>query len=432
MRSTKFLAILLILVIVTGIFSLSTVFSSLLGSVIMQNTGRISATEVAARSGSPEDIQYAVNIVTAGGGTVYIPAGDFVFNPTTGTGVTVPAGVNLVGAGKNLTILRETVESIGSTMIFVDGMSQPYNTPNLQSVQKPVRIQGISLIGFVPSRADADTTTNNVGLIIRCVKDFIVYDCEFSNFVNMGLFTSNNMGWSTSAYIMRGVISHCDFDQPYKDDLVILNRIWGYGIVVVGSGYFAGTAPIRDLLGHYDDVSNVVYIEDCNFRRCRHAIASSGGGYYVARHNNFTEMIQFHYGSYIDVHGTGNGAEIYNNTIENSPVDYRTILTSSYIGQYLGMGIGIRGGGGVIFNNQINNCTRDIQLYSDLPSDPNQKVKDFWIWNNLNAAGAQAGVTTIDPVLGTDYFLRAPSQAQDNISYTSYPYPHPLTLTLTP
>jgi len=425
---------------IVGFFTLSPTFSSLMNSVVINSTGKISLSEITAKSGSPADIQVAVvAVASAGGGTVYIPAGNWTFNPPAGgKGVTVPQGVNLIGAGKNVTILRETVESIGSTMIYVDGFgSLPYYTPNLTSHQKPVRIRGISFIGYVPSRPDADDATNgtnNNGLIINCVKDFVVYDCVFSNFVNMGMGAWNNMGWETSPYIMRGVVSHCDFDQPYKDDLNILNRIWGYGIIVGGTGYFNGTAPLLTLLGHYDDVSNVVYIEDCNFSRCRHAISSSGGSFYVARHNYFTTMIQFHYGSYIDAHGTSVGCEVYDNVIENSPVDYRTSLTppENYIGQYLGLGIGMRGGGGVIYNNTINNCPDDIRLYSDLPDDPIQKVHDFWIWNNTFSGVSASNVSAWEGVvLDEDYFLRPPNVSQDGFSYPPYPYPHPLVSQLT-
>lgn len=412
--------------------------NSLLVAVTYMINGTISGAFVTASSGSPTDIQTAVDTIEdAGGGTVYIPAGNWTFNPPAGgVGVTVPQGVNLIGVGKNETILRETVESIDSTMIYVDGFgSLPWwiDTPTIPSRQKPVRIQGMSLLGFVPSRADADSVTHNNGLIINCIKDFVVYDCLFSNFVNIGLGAWNSMGWETSAYIMRGVVSHCDFDDPYKDDLAVLNRIWGYGIIVGGSGYFDGTAPLLTLIGHYDDVSNVVYIEDCNFTRCRHAIASSGGSYYVARHNYFTEMIQFHYGSYIDAHGTSVGVEIYDNVIENSAVDYRTSLDPSYIGQYLGLGIGMRGGGGVIFNNTINNCPDDIRLYSDLPDDPIQKVHDFWIWNNTFTGVKASGVNAWSGVvLNQDYFLREPNVSQDGFTYTSYVYPHPLVIISSP
>jgi hypothetical protein len=391
--------------------------------------------DIWATSGTPSSIQTAVNqAASAGGGTVHIPAGDFTFNPPAGgVGVMVPAGVNLVGAGKGKTILRETVERAESTMMIVDGTSIPYNTPNLHDVQKPVKIQGISFIGFVPSRADADSTTNTFGVGIGSIKDFLVYDCEFSNFVNAGLVVDNNMGWETSAYIMRGVISHCSFDQPYKDDLTIDNRIWGYGIIAAGTGWYPGTKPAKQLLGKYDGESNVVYIEDCDFRRCRHAIASNGGGYYVARYNYFTEMILPHYGSYVDVHGTATGMEVYNNIIDNSPVDYRSGLTQNYWGQYLGMGIGIRGGGGVIFGNTIKRCATDIQLYSDLPNDPDQQVKNVWVWNNVNENGSPANVVAWDSeILNSEYFLRAPTLSQDGFTYTPYPYPHPLTTGVLP
>ena len=158
-----------------------------MANYVISSSGTISASNVTAASGSPEDLQSAVDqVFSAGGGNVYIPAGDWVFNPPAGgVGVTVPPGVNLIGAGKGVTILRETVERIESTMIRVNGMLVSSSQPQL-----PVYVQGISFIGYVPSRPgadNADTGTNNVGLAMSCIKDFVVYDCEFKNFVNAGL-----------------------------------------------------------------------------------------------------------------------------------------------------------------------------------------------------------------------------------------------------
>jgi hypothetical protein len=423
-----------------AIISTTIVYATIMVNVQIPSSGIISTSEIIANSGSITDIQAAVNAVSAaGGGTVHIPAGNFTFNPPAmGVGVTIPPGVNLVGAGKNSTFLIETVESKESTMIKVDGMITPYNTPNLQNVQKSVKIVGVSFIGFVPSRSDADTTTNNVGLSINCVKDFLVYDCFFSNFVNCGVSTMNNMGWVVSAYINRGVISHCTFDNPYKNDLNISGRIWGYGIIVGGTGYWAGTAPVRSLLGRYDDVNNVVYIEDNAFYRCRHAIASSQAGYYVARYNYFTDMVQCFYTSFVDVHGSGKGFEIYNNTIMDVPADIRiTSMLSpieTYLGRYMGRGIGIRGGSGVIFNNSIINCgTNGIGLTNDGGLVPDAslnetRTQDVFVWGNIFQNVPNQITTDGSVILNTDYFLRQPHLAQDGFTYTPYPYPHPLTL----
>jgi hypothetical protein len=440
LQNKKFCVLLLVLVIFAGMFFFPT-FSSLMNSAVIRSSGQISNSYVTAISGSPADLQSAVDLVFArGGGTVYVPTGYWTFNPPAGgVGVTVPPGVNLVGAGKGKTRLVETVESIDSTMIRADGMliqmQGGYAPPPDQ--QLPVRVIGISFIGFVPSRADADSVTNNRGLLMHCIKDFMVYDCEFSNFVNMGFGADNNDGWAGGrGYIMRGVVSHCSFDNPYKDDLVIQNRVWGYGIIVSGTGYWSPT--VRSLLGHY--VNNVVYIEDCDFRRCRHSIASTGGSFYVSRHNHFTEMIQSFMGSYIDAHAYSIGVEIYDNVIQNSPTDYRTILTppEQYYGQYLGVGIGMRGGSGVIYNNIINKTIQGIQFHNDLPNDPDLRIQDFYVWNNTYIPSPQGSpesdviVTGENCVLDRDYFLRAPNQEQDGFTYTPYPYPHPLVASLSP
>lgn len=94
LQSTKFCALLLFSVMIVGLFALSPTFSSLMNSVVVNNVGIISLLSITAKSGSPLDIQTAVNAMgAAGGGTVYIPAGNFTFNPPfNGKGVTIPPG----------------------------------------------------------------------------------------------------------------------------------------------------------------------------------------------------------------------------------------------------------------------------------------------------------------------------------------------------
>lgn len=387
-------------------------------------------TDQVAESGSITDIQTAVNICAAtGGGNVTIPAGDFTFNPpTSGTGVTVPGGVNLIGAGKGVTILRETEECVGSLMVMA---SDAANTEN------PIKIQGISFIGYVPSRANADSVTNNAGVQFHCVKDFIVYNCAFGNFVNACLGSDNNDGMAPPQHYCRGVFSHCDFDQPYKDDLVIENRIWGYGIIVTGLAWDSlenfPHSDIRIWYGHYNDLPKnvpVTYIEDCTFRRCRHSIAGGTDSecYYVARHNTFIEMIQFGYGTFLDNHPGGHAVEIYDNDITGYPVDARGIYSplEDYIGLYLDRGIGIRGGEALIYNNEITDCpTAGNYLYETI--EGNKRVKNVYIWNNtITYPNAGSGNDLVVDVGITEYHLHEPTMEDDGFTYTPYTYPHPL------
>lgn len=398
-----------------GIISLNIALPQLIDNVAIRSTGSIITRQIIAKSGSPQDIQAAVNAITAmGGGTVYVPAGEWVFNPPQqawGCAVTVPGGVTVIGAGKNATILKQTVTTSGITtyMFGIDG-----------SNGKPARISGFTLqvTGLDPEEPEGAQT---VGITVDNAKDFRIDHISFFNFTNMAIYTENS----------RGVIDHCTFDNPYKDDTSVPpeGRIWGYGIVVVGT-YYNWESNITKLLGHYDDLNTVVYIEDCTFRRCRHSIAANGGAHYVARHNYFTEMILAHYGSYADAHGgtpTAVGTrcvEIYDNIIEDSPCDARSLSNPIYWGQYLGLGIGIRGGGGVIFNNTIKYCRNGIRLYSDFAYEQT-KPRDIWIWGNTFVNVENPFDAWQDPISITenvDYFLYAKS------GYTPYPYPHPLTL----
>ena len=93
----KYCVMCLLLIMIATVFISSSVFSSLAQNVVVQTTGRISSLSVVnATSGSPADIQAAVNAVnSAGGGTVYIPAGTFHWN---GQRVTIPGGVSIIGS----------------------------------------------------------------------------------------------------------------------------------------------------------------------------------------------------------------------------------------------------------------------------------------------------------------------------------------------
>jgi hypothetical protein len=239
---------------------------------------------------------------------------------------------------------------------------------------------------------------------------------------------------------MRGVIDHCNYDNPYKNNLTMgdyTKRLWGYGAGFEGDD-FTWISNLDSILGKYDTNPDVVYIEDCNFRRHRHEIAANGGAHYVARHNTFTEMLISWYASYLDAHGsTGGGGrvgtrlvEIYDNLIINSPTDNRSLNPDDYyaLGYYLGIGVKIRGGAAMIFNNTFRNFQRgygSIQLASDA-TNPICRPNDIYIWGNTYVSCTdqlvvdQSGSYSITE--GVNYYQYARS------GYVPYPYPHPLVL----
>lgn len=402
-------------------------FSSPLSNITIQNHGKLSRS-IMAGSGSPPDIQAAVDTIAGmGGGNVCLPEGTFTFDISQGktwdsgqmAGVIIPGGVNVIGGGASNTILREPTNPTSSgPMFLLDGING-----------KPIRISGIYFKGFCD-----DEAYSNVGISVYSVTDFRIDHCNFTDFSGYAIWTSKN--WRQS-YPLRGLIDHCNIDNPYKDNVSMgdyTHRLWSYGIGCQRDD-FTWIDNVDSILGHYDDNPSVVYIEDCNFRRCRHEISANGGAHYVARHNTFSEMIVSWYGSYCDAHGsTGNPpavgtrlVEIYDNTFINSPTDYRSTDQQNVWGSYRGIGVGIRGGAAMIFNNTFQNFDSGlgmaIKLYSDA-SDYRCRPTNIYIWNNAyqncpNHIGVDnAGTFPITE--NVDYFQFAKT------GYVPYPYPHPL------
>lgn len=369
-----------------------------------------------ADSGEFQDFQAAVDEASTGD-NVILPSGifDAIVDPNRigptnrPVGVIIPGGVNVFGQGKDRTIMKPPYEPpLYAQMLILDGRN------GLRS-----RISGFGLENFVDQTED----TSPSALCILGATDYRADHLKLLNWTGSGISPIN---YYPPYGANRGVIDHCEFDNPYKDTFWQRTGqwpYWGYGISPVGT-FYNWVSDINTILGKYDNIDNVCYIEDCTFRRCRHDIASTGGAHYVARHNYFTEMILGHYGSYIDSHGTSRLIEVYDNVIENSPMDYRSTDQEAYWGQYLGIAIGQRGGAGVIFNNTLKNFigSAAVQLSND-QSNEQYRLNEAWVWNNIydnSPNRLQISPGDFPIVEGTEYFLYAKP------SYVPYPYPHPL------
>jgi len=420
MQNTKSCALLLLSLMIVGILIVSPTFSSLMNQVIIKSTGKISTTEVTAKSGSPEDIQAAVNTLeAAGGGIVYIPEGTFYWN---GERVEIPGGVNIIGAGlagcdghpnfivyTAKTILHNNKVPPFSPMFYIDG-----------SNHKPTRISGIQFEATAPVGNDNAGTEG--GTAIRAVlevTDLRVDHCTFINFCQISVALRNTYTGTASA-----VVDHCVIDNPYK--LESGSWIWAYGFYPGGQAYWWDDedAPITDFLGKYPVKTGypVMYVEDCKISRTRHAVDGIQGAWIVARYNYIDHPYQKNYGQ-LEIHGSGGGSwpsgrgfEFYNNTVVGEPGYTSTELTW------------LRGGAGVVFNNAfIMSGGYAVGLYLETcPAQPDEVLHNVWIWNNTVSGGAllhNVGGFTED----VDYFLRSPNQALDGFTYTPYLYPHPLT-----
>ena len=401
-QSLKFWKALLILVMFTGILSLSPAISSLMNNVVINSFGQILINnEVWADSGSASDIQNAVNIVGAmGGGTVHVPEGTYNWYDDQ---VSVSYdNVAIMGQGIDVTIINQTKQAPFANMFYFRNCENP-------------RITGFTLKGLIQVEG---SPYSSIGVRLLNCKDFRVYYCKFIDFAEHAISIRSG-STSTPCY---GVVDHCTIMNPYKDK--IRGSTWADGIDIRSNAYSPSDWDdnIVHFLGQYPVIQThpVVYIEDCVTYQTRHAVTSNQLGWFVIRHNTF---YQNNSNSIIDIHGGfvsggkpivgGRGLECYDNVIDHQGTG--------------GWGVCTRGGDGVIFNNMIKNTDVGVRLTLDSADDP-KPTSEMWIWNNTFQSVSQKYVFELYFTENEDYFLRAPNQEQDGFTYTPYTYPHPLTL----
>jgi hypothetical protein len=385
-----------IIVILIGILLSSIAYAILSTHVTIYMDGTISA-DIMANSGSPADIRSAINLaVSQGGGTVGIPAGTFDWNSQT---VTIPNKVSIIGVGAEKTILRQTKAAPFNQMFYFEGTS---NT----------RISGIYFKGLVTA-PDHEMDGSAIGILNSI--DFRVDHCKFTDFPDAAINVVND-GLSTRTY---GVIDHNDIDNPYK---ITYGGDWGYGIVVVTYNDNLWDNDLTHFLGRYSDIPLgfvSVYVENNVFSNCRYATAGNEAGWYCFRYNtvnlcpNYFDAwakagIDVHAGA--DEYNGARGLEAYSNTF-------------NYVADYAQQAFKLRGGGGVIWNNTIHVDVSYWLIDEGLARDNKHTVYQMYMWDNTGG--------TIDKDSyykeNVQYFLRAPTQAQDGFTYVPYQYPHPLT-----
>ena len=330
-------------------------------------------SDITAKSGSAADIQAAADLIFAmGGGTVHIPEGDF----SLGGSVTIRRDVKLVGAGMDKTIIRTR----GTSMV-------------VQATGENIRISGFSLIS-------TNYDGGNGIKIDNCI-DFRVDHLHIEGY-------SDEAGVFVTGVDTRGVIDHCYIKMKPVSNL-------GYGVVIY-----------RDDVWNEDmqlGTKYAVFIEDSTFVNARHAVAANAGAHYVFRHNLVQQGVV---GQQVDAHGAYWGSkegtravEVYDNVIENPTSGSERA-------------IGIRGGGGVIFNNVIKGYEYAVLLHIEDGQDLSlypvyHQVHDLYIWDNSYDGTAEVVISTQNNSRefikeNRDYFRYAKPD------YVPYPYPHPLTL----
>lgn len=383
-------------------------------------------TDIWANSGSLSDIQAAVDIASSGA-IVHIPSGifDAVINPSKiginnrPVGVNVPGGVSVIGQGKEITILRIHSEPpYASTMFIVDGRN------GLRT-----RVSGISFEGFVDTTED----TSPSAVEVAGATDYRVDHCRFLDWTGSGIALTNHYIITPGVYgVNRGVIDHCDFDAPYKrtdgSDATSDTAIWAYGIHIRGT--YSNWPDLELVLGKYDGVENIVYIEDCTFNRLRHAVVANAGGFYVLRHSTMMGGIprNFHQ---VDIHGAsgaqpavgGRGFEIYENLIVGGP------FPQDMGGGWRSQGMVPRGGGGVIFNNRMIDLKFGIRFTNDPGVYELTRLKDMYLWNNTverQVMPPEFTTTLFTNVRPTEIVENVDFFQFERLGYAPLPYPHRL------
>jgi hypothetical protein len=334
--------------------------------------------------GNSQDIQELID--SAGStGTIRLSEGCYQIAST----INLPACTQLVGAGADETILyRNPTGNYSAPILRVVGKAD---------TQCVTQISGLALIGV----RDTEDTGQDYGIMLSNLNDFRLDHLYLEGFGFAGVRVDGSSS---------GVIDHAIFIDNYKRGIDNL----GYGVVVYGKGTW-------NLESHPGD-TQATFVEDSLFVGNRHAIAASAGAHYVFRYNQILHSVV---ACAVDAHGMGYGSahgtqfvEIYHNTIEEPDYDE--------------CGIGIRGGGGVIFENTIQDYRNPILLILEWGTPEIYKAKypaldqihDLYIWGNQISGGSskpivdETGVGFID--IGRDYFL------EPLPGYTPYEYPHSL------
>ncbi len=347
--------------------------------------GTTYAKEILASGLSPSSIENAISQASPGD-TVVLPAGSYSGYYQT---IDIPNGISLRGSGMDRTTLYHMPSN---------GPIFRWNVSNSASSYR-VTIHDFKMVGV------GDYSTLDKGIeLLNHMKDFNVYNLHIEGFGDFGIMVGGKA---------RGVINNCNFIDCYTDQV-------GYGIAVLGDRNWDDPKPP---LG----TKEAVFVEDCYFNGCKHAIASLNNSHYVFRHNKVEGLKHNKQG--VDAHGKqdshpsgSNTWEIYSNQI----IGTGSPLVTDW-------GVVVRGGSGVIWGNTINGCDPgypckavaiSIDEYTAYP-DPYQ-VRDAYIWQNVVDGEALDHVFVSSETSGyvqknREYFLYKKPE------YAAYVYPHPLT-----
>ncbi|MFP4243318.1 MAG: hypothetical protein ACLFTW_15230 [Chitinispirillaceae bacterium] len=340
---------------------------------ILFGTATSHAVTVKAKSGSREDIQEAISEAPENA-TVVIPEGEFDFR---GPRINVDKNITISGSGDKETVLKKTSALDWFFNVITEGFFRLTN----------IVLDGDRRGGGVQMRTD------NL--------NFRVDNSTFRNFGTRAVQTYGDV---------KGLVDNNEFLENRPTD-----------IVVYGDNDKSWNEPTK--LGTDD----AVYIEDNVFTHRRvknsHSVSSNRGSKYVFRYNTINDGDQNT--NPIDAHGNfyhGRGSrsyEIYGNKVNSG---------HSFMGMY------IRGGTGVIFDNELNGSfTHPLTLenyrsfqQSNVRYPAPDQIHDLHIWDNKHNGKEvipymrDRGRVREHIQENRDYFRK------EKADYTPYTYPHPM------
>jgi hypothetical protein len=246
--------------------------------------------------GSSTNVQFIHDTLAQDGDTISLPAGTF----TWASKVIITKGVKIEGVGIGATLITSNIAT--ETVL------------EFQTATKMASVSGIMWTGYSGSSGG----TSGI-IVVGGASNWRVHDCKF-NIYHRGVSTYSGEG---------GVVDHCEFQKISGSP---------QGVSVFGNRDASWNIPLS--LG----TINAVYIEDCTFTWPNPAdscLDMYNGARAVFRHNTVTNAS-------VGCHGLDSGG-------------YRSALSWEFYGNQINVSSGVslarafhlRGGTGVVFDNQI-------------------------------------------------------------------------------
>lgn len=194
---------------------------------------RVMALDVTAKTCSQSDVQSAITQVqSAGGGTVYIPAGNCTWTDSSGIDIEIDGSLSIIGAGIGKTIITKT--NAGSSNIFlINNAGTPHMMPFF-------RLSEMTLIGSQTSGCGEWSSMIQLMSAKEFRLDHLYMKHRFCNLVE----------WKNAR---RGVVDNCKFVQDTGTD-VNCNSSMAYGLTP-GSCYSPYTGKWDSIPNRACDVS---------------------------------------------------------------------------------------------------------------------------------------------------------------------------------